>query len=270
MDLYIKELDQSAVKVTKTVTADITPVADGVTIDPTLTFGDAFSWVDLKLNANMKDVDGSETMSLKITGLNESAQFQLADGTLFDGLLGNPKATYVGSEWQLEGITYDQINNIQFAHDKSVASVGVIANTVEIGNAVEGTSTDEKEGFELKLSDVSGNFKLDSGLSLDFSKIDSINTLKNIDTIDLSADGENKIENLKLEDVLKLTNNSGELIIKGDNNDKVSLKNEADKTWSQSTTETIDSKIFNVYSNSGNADVKVKVEQAIITDGITS
>ena len=261
----VKEENLSSyVSETVSVTGHIDAVADDMTIAPTLTFGDAFSWVDLKLNANMKDVDGSETMSLKITGLNESAQFQLANGTLFDGLLGNPKATYVGSEWQLEGITYDQINNIQFAHDKSVERVGVIANTVEIGNAVEGTSTDEK-GFELKLSDVSGNFKLDSGLSLDFSKIDSINTLKNIDTINLSADGENKLDNLTLQDVLDMTDSSNILKITGTSDDEVSFKGTG---WSK-TTETIDSKTFNVYSNSGNADVKVKVEHAI-TDGITN
>ncbi|MFY9093041.1 hypothetical protein PZR46_02555, partial [Aliarcobacter butzleri] len=53
-------------KVTKELTGSvtITEVADGVTIDPTKTGIDAkgFEWTSLNLNANMKDVDGSEKM----------------------------------------------------------------------------------------------------------------------------------------------------------------------------------------------------------------
>ena len=244
------------------VAGKITPVADGITIDPTLTFGKAFDWVDLKLNANMVDVDGSETMSLKITGLDAMAQFKLANGTLFDGLSGHPTANYTTgtSTWEIKGVTYDQINNIQFAHDKSVANVGVIANTVEKVNAGEGPATDPIANFELKLSDVSGTFKLDAGLSLDFSKIDNISTLKNINEIDLGkSNGKNELLNLSLQDVLDMSGSSKEIKILGDNQDKVTL-NATD--WKVDTAETG----FNVYSNSDNT-VKVKVEQAI-TDQI--
>ena len=242
------------------VTGHINSVADTMTIAPTLTFGDAFSWVDLKLNANMKDIDGSETMSLKITGLDDMAQFQLANGTAVNSLYNTGTNT-----WELKDITYDQINNIQFAHDKSVASVGVTANTVEIGNTTEGAAT-ASATFELKVSDVSGNFKLDSGLSLDFSKIDTINTLKNIDKIDLTETGSNKLLNLSLQDVLDMSGSSKEIKITGIAEDEVSFKNEVGKTWSKVAGTGSDAG-FDVYSNSNDSSVKVKVEQNI-TDHI--
>ncbi|MGJ0320459.1 Calx-beta domain-containing protein [Aliarcobacter cryaerophilus] len=255
------------------VIGKITPVADGVTIDPTLTFGKAFEWVDLKLNANMKDVDGSETMSLELSGLGANAQFRI-NGT---DTLGSTQAVWdnATNKWTISGIKYDQINNIQFTNDKTVNSVGVKAWTVENDkNGIPLTgdnaykSAEVTKDFKLDIKDVGGILSLEKDINLDFSKLDN-SSLKGINEIDLGIAGENKIENLKLEDVLKLTNNSGELIIKGDNNDKVSLKNEAGKTWSKGGTETIDTKTFYIYSNSGDTSVKVKVEQAI-TDGITS
>ena len=240
--------------ITVDVTGHINSVADTMNIAPTLTFGDAFSWVDLKLNANMKDVDGSETMSLKITGLDDMAQFQLANGTAVNSSYNTATNT-----WELKDIIYDQINNIQFAHDKSVASVGVTANTVEIGNTTEGATASAT--FELKVSDVSGNFKLDSGLSLDFSKIDTINTLKNIDKIDLTETGSNKLLNLSLQDVLDMSGSSKEIKITGIAEDEVSFKT-ADG-WNAKTAGTGSDAGFDIYTNSGDSSVKVKVEQPI-------
>lgn len=266
----------TATTTTVDVIGKITPVADGVTVSPTLTFGDAFSWIDLKLNANMKDVDGSEVMNLKITGLDASAQFKLANGTLFDGLTGNPKATYVGSKWELEGITYDQINNIQFAHDKSVTSVGVTASTTEVktdGTQIGTPSAEVTGNFKLDIKDIAGDFKLDKGVSLDFDKIGAISSevtaLKGINKIDLTETGSNKLLNLSLQDVLDMSGSSKEIKITGLAEDKVSFKNETGKNWSTTSTILEGGKTFDIYTNSGDSSVKVKVEQAI-TDGITS
>ncbi|MBU3014042.1 cadherin-like domain-containing protein, partial [Poseidonibacter lekithochrous] len=236
------------------VTGKITSVADDITIAPTLTFGDAFSWVDLKLNANMEDVDGSETMSLELTGLDQSAQFQLTDGTAVN-------ATLDGSTWKLDGIAFDQINNIQFIHDKDVTNVGVTAKTVDgtIVNTIEAIGT-----FKLDVSDVSGNLKLDTGLSLNFDNIDALsssNTLKNIDTIDLSENGENNLLNLSLQDVIDMTDSSNELKITGTSDDDVTLKGNWEKGSEESG--------FDVYTNTDDDTVKVKV-QTDISDGITN
>lgn len=258
------------------VTGQIAAVADGVTIDPTLTFGKAFSWIDLKLNANMQDVDGSETMSLKLTGLSENAQFRVEDETPFD----TTKAVWdsIDSSWTISGIKYDEINKLQLQNDKAVDEVDVKAWTVETvvngtdGNPLAGTveeSTKVDKSFKLDIKAVGGLLELDEGINLDFGKLGNDFALKGVNTIDLNVEGENKLENLSLDNILNLTNDSGELTIKGLEEDKVSFKNETDKTWSKNGTEIIDSKTFDIYTNSGNSDVKVKVEQNI-QDGVTS
>ncbi|MCT7534842.1 hypothetical protein N5T95_04825, partial [Aliarcobacter cryaerophilus] len=267
-----EQKSDTTAKVTVPVTGKITPVADGVTIDPTLTFGKAFEWIDLKLNANMKDVDGSETMSLELSGLGANAQFRI-NGT--DTLVS---AEYSSEKWTITGIAFDQINNIQFTNDKAVETVNVKAWTQEIDKAGNPYTTDIKSGsdskdFKLDIKDVGGILELDKGINLDFSKLKTT-SLKGINSIDLgSSNGKNELLNLTLKDVLDMTNNKGELIIKGggavDNQDKVSFKDETGKTWSKGGTETIDSKTFDIYSNSGDNSVKVKVEEAI-KDGITS
>ena len=253
----ISEQNLSAVTpITVDVIGKIEAIADGVTIDPTLTFGNAFSWVSLNLNANMKDVDGSETMSLELTGLNESAQFRYSDGTVLSG------ANWDGTKWTIEGITFDQINNIELLHDKSVNGVSVTAKTVDS----DGTNIDESSivssSFDLKLSTVSGNFTLDTGISLDFDKIDSLsssNTLKNVSTINLAQTGENKLENLTLQDVLDMTDSSNTLKIIGNNEDSVSFTGTG---WSKTVGAGADAG-FDIYSNSNDSSVKVKVEQNV-------
>ena len=203
-------------------------VADGLTIDPTLTFGDAFSWVDLKLNANMVDVDGSEKMYLEISGLDDMAQFRLADGTSLE-----TEATFDNgtSKWTIAGIDYDQINNIQLAHDTSVTSVSVDAWTVESANS--DASTPAVTGvFDLTLSNVSGTLALDEGVNLDFNKLDGLSTLDNVNTIDLSS-GDHSIIGLALSDVVDMTDSNNELTIIGDTGDNVSTIDTAG--WTKTT-----------------------------------
>jgi len=233
-----------------------TPVADGITIDPTQTFGDAFSWIDLKLNANMVDVDGSETMSLKIDGLDDMSQFRLSDGTVLS------QATYdeVLGVWNIDGVAYDQINNIQFTHSSNVTGVSVTAKTVD------GTSESSEEigSFYLTVS-ATDNLTLESSINIDFDKVDDLSKLNNLSEIDLSQNGDHDILNLSLQDVLDITGSSKELKIIGDNADNVSLKNEGN-TWSKVAGTGADSG-FDIYSNSDDPTVKVKV-QTDISDNI--
>ncbi len=92
--------------------------------------------------------------------------------------------------------------------------------------------------------------------------------MKNISEIDLKTAGKNELLNLSLQDVLDMSGSGKDIKISGIAEDKVSFTSEAGKTWSKVAGSGADAG-FDVYSNSGNADVKVKVEQAI-TDGITS
>ncbi len=116
------------------------PVADGLTIDPTLTFGDAFDWVDLKLNANMVDVDGSETMTVEVKAasgspaLEEGMLFRLSDGTWLD-------ASFSGGTYTLEGVAYNQINDVEMLYSGYDDGLDVRAKTVDPANPTDSEST---------------------------------------------------------------------------------------------------------------------------------
>ncbi|MCT7619608.1 hypothetical protein [Aliarcobacter butzleri] len=251
----------------------IKEVADGVTIDPTKTGIDAkgFEWTSLNLNANMKDVDGSEKMHFTLEGLDSSAQFRIVDkdGNITDL---SSQSKFENGKWTINGIEYEDINNIQITHDKSVKDIKVEAWTqdgqdADISNKVEGK-------FDLNFTQDAlkdGTLTLGKEMNIDFSKIES-GDIKDVSTIDLGAQGENKLLNLTLQDVMDIGKKdlSGNinLIIFGDEKDGVSFaKNDG---WKKSeTTITENNKTFDVYTNDGNSTVQVKVEQPI-SDGITN
>ncbi|MDN5054113.1 hypothetical protein [Aliarcobacter butzleri] len=251
----------------------IKEVADGVTIDPTKTGIDAkgFEWTSLNLNANMKDVDGSEKMHFTLEGLDSSAQFRIVDkdGNITDL---SSQSKFENGKWIINGIEYEDINNIQITHDKSVKDIKVEAWTqdgqdADISNKVEGK-------FDLNFTQDAlkdGTLTLGKEVNIDFSKIEN-GDIKDINTIDLGAQGENKLLNLTLQDVMDIgkkdVSGNINLTILGDEKDGVSFaKNDG---WKKSeTTITENNKTFDVYTNDGNSTVQVKVEQPI-SDGITN
>lgn len=117
-----------------TFDVNFVPVADGLTIDPTLTFGTTFNWIDLKLNANMMDVDGSETMSIQMqaksgsTALSDGMLFRLNDGTWL-------KADFNNGVYTLKDVAYNQVNNIQILYGSYDGTLEVKAKTEEVNSA---------------------------------------------------------------------------------------------------------------------------------------
>jgi hypothetical protein len=228
----------------------------------------------------MKDVDGSETMSLELSGLGANAQFRV-DGT---DTLGSTQAVWdnATNKWTISGIKYDQINNIQFTNDKTVNSVGVKAWTVENDkNGIPLTgdnaykSAEVTKDFKLDIKDVGGILSLEKDINLDFSKLDN-SSLKGINEINLGAgNGKNELLNLTLEDVLSIGKKDGNgninLTILGDSDDKVTFKNEIGKEWSSNVVnDDKGNKLYTEWSNTtGDTTVTVKVEQPI-SDSITN
>lgn len=265
-------LSDGGVTTNESHTFDVTftPVADGVTIDPTLTFGKVYDWVDLKLNANMADVDGSETMSLEISGLNQSAAFRLNDGTLID-------AVYADNKWTLEDIRYDEINNIQLAHDSSVGSVTVKAWTVDgasessfvtdtfaltlsSSSTVVGTTGDDMLVYNPSATLIDGREGEDTlvllgGVGLDFDS--SVASISNIEKIDLGVNGANSITNLKLSDVVSMTDSDNLLTIDGDSSDSVTFKNQSE--WIKGASDGT----YTTYTNSNDSSVTLKIDNEI-------
>ncbi|WP_257118928.1 hypothetical protein, partial [Aliarcobacter vitoriensis] len=258
-------------KVTKELTGSVyvKEVADGVTIDPTKTGTNVngFEWTTLNLNANMKDLDGSEKMYLELKGLGSFAQFKLKDGGIVESEYDS-----VNKVWTIKDIAYDKINDIQFTNDKDT-TVDIKAWTTDGDDSTrEKPATGFMEVDFAKNAVENGKFTLGKEVNIDFSKIEN-GDIKGVSTIDLSAKGENKLLNLTLEDVLSIGTKDGEgninLTILGNSEDKLTF---ADKTqWQKSDTTTFENgKTFTEWSNTtGDTTVTVKVEQPI-SDGITN
>lgn len=252
----------------------IKEVADGVTIDPTKTGIDknAFEWTSLNLNANMKDLDGSEKMHFTLEGLDSSAQFRIVDkdGNITDL---SSQAKFENGKWTINGIEAKDINNIEISHDKSVSGVKVEASTVDGDNV--STSPSVSGTFDLSYkADAkfsNGSFTLAKDMDIDFNNIGKLG-FTNVEKIDLGAgNGKNELLNLTLQDVLDMGKKDGgniNLTILGDSQDKVSF---ADKSqWQKSETTIIENgKTFTQWSNTSDSTVTLKIEQPI-SDGITN
>ncbi|MCG3714480.1 hypothetical protein L5F64_02725 [Aliarcobacter butzleri] len=272
-------------KVTKILDGNvyIKEVADGVTIDPTKTGIDknAFEWTTLNLNANMKDVDGSEKMHFTIENLDSSAQFRVenSDGTYTD--LSSKASQDADGKWTINGVEYKDINNIEISHDKSVKDVKVKAWTVD-GDDVS-TSDPVTGTFDLSYkADAkfdNGVFTLAKDMDIDFNNIGKLG-FTNVEKIDLgSGNGENELLNLTLDDVLAIgkkdVNGNINLDILGGADDKVTFKDsigedgKENKWSSKDITDNNGNKLYTEWSNTGDESLKVKVEQPI-SDGITN
>ncbi|MCT7433670.1 hypothetical protein N5T66_10260 [Aliarcobacter cryaerophilus] len=267
--------DESKVTTTLTGSVYIEEDADGVTIDPTKTGIDknAFEWTSLNLNANMKDLDGSEKMHFTLEGLDSSAQFRIVDkdGNITD--LSSKASQDATGKWTIDGIEAKDINNIEISHDKSVSGAKVEAWTVDGDNV--STSPSVSGTFDLSYkADTkfdNGTFTLAKDMDIDFNNIGKLG-FTNVEKIDLCAgNGKNELLNLTLQDVLDMGKKDGgniNLTILGDSQDKVSF---ADKSqWQKSETTIIENgKTFTQWSNTSDSTVTLKIEQPI-SDGITN
>ena len=218
----------------------------------------------------MKDLDGSEKMYLELKGLGAFAQFKLKDGGIVESEYDS-----VNKVWTIKDIAYDKINDIQFTNDKDT-TVDIKAWTTD---GID--STREKKpatGFMevdfAKNAVENGKFTLGKEVNIDFSKIVN-GDIQGVNKIDLSAEGENKLLNLTLDDVLSIGKKDGNgninLTILGDSDDKVTFKNEIGKEWSSNVVnDDKGNKLYTEWSNTtGDTTVTVKVEQPI-SDSITN
>ena len=111
-------------------------------------------------------------------------------------------------------------------------------------------------------------------MDIDFNNIGKLG-FTNVEKIDLGAgNGKNKLLNLTLDDVLSIGKKDGSgninLDILGGTDDKVSFKdNDGWELKTENIGKVEGDKTFDVYTNSGNSTVQVKVEQPI-SDGITN
>ncbi|SFV64495.1 Alkaline phosphatase [hydrothermal vent metagenome] len=116
------------------ITAAFNPVADSLlNMTVTKTFGDEYTWVDINMNANVKDTDGSETLQVSfsgaVTALDDTALFRLSNGTTIPS--GTMTASFNAGVWTVAGIAYDDINDLQLLYKAYNGDIDVVVKTVD-------------------------------------------------------------------------------------------------------------------------------------------
>lgn len=186
-------------------------------------------------------------------------------------------AVYADNKWTLEDIRYDEINNIQLAHDSSVGSVTVKAWTVDgasessfvtdtfaltlsSSSTVVGTTGDDMLVYNPSATLIDGREGEDTlvllgGVGLDFDS--SVASISNIEKIDLGVNGANSITNLKLSDVVSMTDSDNLLTIDGDSSDSVTFKNQSE--WIKGASDGT----YTTYTNSNDSSVTLKIDNEI-------
>ncbi len=157
LKLKVNEGGESKYITKDDIAVKFNPQADGVEINATQTFGKAYDWLDLKINANMLDTDGSETLTLKIqaasggTALTDAMLFRLADGTPVTALFSEGVYT-------LTGIPFEQINKVQLLYTEYNGVLSVQAQTVDTATGLPTATSDwtTASTFNLKTDAVFG------------------------------------------------------------------------------------------------------------------
>jgi len=251
-------------------------IADGISLTPTLSFGNEGKIVALNLNSVMPDSDGSETATLTFKGLGEHAAFYTGSSLL--------AATYdTGSDtYSLSGLTPAQVTGLGVIQKDGVYSLEVTAHTTDSPGA--DSSALVSATLSLSIAPViatTGNdtllydggpsngllgvdtIELRLGENLDFS----LSPVKptNIERFDLMPAGQNhSLNHLMLQDVLDMSGSGKTLTILGDSGDSVGLKDGSGlNKWTNTGTETSDGHVFDIYTNAFDSAVKVLIEQQV-------
>ncbi|MEZ5742539.1 MAG: VCBS domain-containing protein, partial [Sphingomonadaceae bacterium] len=254
----------------------IEAVANGIEIDPTLSFGTEGSIIDVNLNASMSDAvispvpgdDSVETTTLLITGLGEYAAFYVDTTLVTTQSYDSASDTYT-----ITGLSQEDLDDLGFVQAASALTdqdggtsgtqIAVSVHTVESGNGdmsasdtgmltvslapVLATSFDDNFILgEAAINGGDGDDNVDFRVGESLSNAELAALLDEIESIDLSADGPNGIfgglSGLDVEDITG--SGTGTLTIDGDVDDTVELSSAAE--W---TTDGIPSGGYLTYAN---------------------
>ena len=261
----------------------VTPVADGITLNPTHSFGTEGQKVPINLNASMADFDGSETATLTLKGLGQYASFYGASDTLLPAVSYNS----VSDTYTLSNLTVDDTNALSVVQSaRNIANppgIEVTAYTLDNGSAVPSSTV--SGSFSLNMAAInptSGNdtllydrdadldgtrsynalagddtLVLRQGESIDFAADRASQSISNIETIDLTVNGDHALVNITWQDVLAMTDSRHELYILGSGGDTLQL--DATNGWQTP----VISGSYNLYTNSHDPTVKLYVDPTI-------
>ena len=265
---------------TDTFDLEVVPVADGININPTLSFGDEGDQIEFNINATMLDADGSETVTLEIAGLGQYTAFY-ASGVALDFTYNAIADTYT-----ISGITPEQINAMTFIQSARNGNITIRAKTVETANgATSATTVKEMYIFIFQVFATNGNdtllydgtraydgkggidtLVLRLGENIDFST-DPV--IRNMEIIDFeSSGGEHTLDNLSVQYVRAITDNNNTLRIDGDAGDTVRLLNTLTESWTSDGTVEEGGITYDVYKYQNGDTVTVKIQQGITIETI--
>ncbi|MFX4212801.1 hypothetical protein ACOL2Y_10400, partial [Aliarcobacter butzleri] len=206
--------------------------------------------------------DGSYTIKI---GEDGKAQVTL----ISDSLLSSDEKEGITANISASSEDDNQTSDIEVNIDGEISHSSNVTGT-EDNNDIS-INTDNLTSINIDGGDGYDTIKLEENSNIDFSKLENL-SIKNIEAIDLT-EGNHKLQNLTLDDVLKISGEDNTIKISGDEFDSVTFKNTVGddgkkNAWSK-TEGTGADKGYDIYMNSGDPTVQVKVEQPI-SDGITN
>ncbi|MEX2518759.1 MAG: tandem-95 repeat protein [Paracoccaceae bacterium] len=252
------ELSDARVDVVEIGAVTVSPVANGVTLSPTNSFGQEGGVVPLNLNASMADYgeieveaapdQSVETTTLVLQGLGEFASFYIGEeivtsgddhGVIYDA--GTDTYTLSGlSQGDLDALGFSQAANALTDADGAAAGtqINVTARTVDgtdesddvtdtmtinLGAQSPTAGDDSLISTGGSINGLGGEdtVQLRQGESLTGDELAA--RLSNVETLDLGIVGSNSITDLTPEQVEAMTDGGNLLTIRGSAEDSVSL-----------------------------------------------
>jgi len=244
---------------------------DSVTDEATLTVNNAESTRIDETNTFALDIsasvpDSNQSLDVILTGVqgtlnhgsydSNTNEWTLSQNDLTD-LTITPNSDVTGDfDISVKAITQDGTDS---AKETTSASITVKVDIDDTFNYADGDIIDGLVG-----NDTLNITTFDDDETVDLSTIAS--SVKNIEVVDFT-DGENQTIHIDLEDVVAMTDDDNDLVIKGDNGDIINL--DENEGWERSdTTTNIDGQDFAEYTNTSNTTISVFIDTDIDTTGL--
>ncbi|SDO88871.1 T1SS-143 domain-containing protein [Lutimaribacter pacificus] len=232
----------------------VTPVADGVTLNPTNSFGLEGTIVPLNLNASMVDFEdasvtaasdeSTETVTLQLQGLGEHASFYIGTNIVTANVsydAGSDTYTLTGlSQSDLDALGFSQAASALTDMDGSAAGlqINVTARTVDGADVSADTQSTLTLNVRAQLPTTGDDNLIWTGDAINgrsgadtvhlrqgesLSGADLAAQLSNVETLDLGIAGVNGITDLTPGQVEAMTDGANLLTVRGSSEDALSL-----------------------------------------------
>ena len=219
---------------------------------------------DTVIQIKSTDLDDNDTISYSITSGNDDNYFKITNDEI---VLTDIAQTYLS----------DTNNSFNITLEITATDLGGHTSTKDItitSTTPDATGTFSNNTLLFDNTDITNQTNIDGGAGIDSlvfkddSSIDlSAISLKttNMEVIDLNVNGSFDV-NLKLQDLVNLTDSGNDLKVIGGTDDSLNLTNETNSTWTQGSDITESGITYHQYSNSSDDTVTLKVDENINTN----